>query len=156
MKTHLTLLIILFVLSSCVMTKKTEPVLTWSDLMGKKVICQAPGGPARVFFFSPHLIGIWSTDTKYIIEYFRTLYVDEEKKVYLESVLKGESSLKSDWLQPGTPENRRIIAEIKDGLINLVVGHGIDEARQMIKPKELNCFPDGPITNFFSPDHQRK
>jgi hypothetical protein len=152
----LALILISILNLSCVFNPQVDTVNEWSDLMGKKALCKAPGGPARVFFFSPHLIGIWSTDSKYILEYFRTLLRDEDKKIYLESVLKGDSDLKSYWLSPGSKDNRRIIIEIKDGIMNLVVGHGIGEDNEMLNSVEMDCVPDGPITNFFNPDHFRQ
>ena len=132
-----------------------QKVDAYSDLIGHKLICAHRSGEAHLFMYSPHVIGIWSTDKTFMTEYYRTVNVDDKKKeVFYEALLSGTWDLKTKLKQPDNSGNRRIKLQIDEvGSVIVTVVERLDPStRDPINPQAYECARGPKIEHYWATD----
>ncbi len=125
--------------------------LTYSQLIGKRLECNAPQGKADVYMIAPHMLAIMSVDPDYILEYYRTDFLSKDGELYFQLAFLGRGDYKTKSLPPEDNNNRRIKLSFKDKKVKIFVAQALDEKRNPVMANEMDCQIAGVLENFFVP-----
>jgi len=138
-KLQFILILFLFLVAFSCHQEKNSNETTFEDLFYKTLKCTIKEYNTLVYFYSPHIIGIWVNDKTSKIEYFRSLgFSAKENALFFESVIKGKNNYQTK-LSVSSNKNKRIKIVIEDNTIKLIAIKKLDGNNKPIAPLLYSC-----------------
>ncbi len=144
--------ILLLLVSSCQKNKTNSQVTSLQDILGYTLNCTIKNSDSKgeLLILSPHIIATWSPDKDNTLEYFKVVHVDKKQSIYFESILTGESNLKTIQHTPEANSNRRLVISLSDNLVKVTIINGLEGSnKKPINPIKLTCLKEISLSSYF-------
>ena len=132
------------ILSSC--QKESSPeILSFKSLFGRKLECKYERINTKLFFLSPHVIGIPINEDGFEFEYFHSVGSKKDtNSLYYQSSFRSKSNFQS--AQSAVSEStRRLRVTIKDNKLYVTAITELDAEKIPINPVVYECGPGSKI-----------
>ena len=118
----------------------TGKITKLQDIVGYVLACETKKGPAYVYVFAPHILGIWADPVDKTLDYFVSQFVTKNGDLLYEALIVGQVNMKTTFAKPGDLKNRRIMMRLKDGKVMMMVAFGLNEKdKSPINPQQFEC-----------------
>ena len=143
---------LLITLISCQQNKTKTKITSLNDILGYTLKCtsEQSNSKGELLILSPHIIATWSPEKDNTLEYFKLIHVDKKQSIYFESILTGESNLKTIQRKPEANSNRRLVISLNDNLAKVTIINGLEgDNKKPINPIELTCMKEISLSSYY-------